>query len=108
MKIATFERAKSQSIRGNYDFAKELFEECKEEGKNNIYAMIEVSIIDIIKGDISSAKENIDYCMNNSRLRTLEYLKELDTFRKRNSNVQTNSEFMLYIDGLEKLQDIIN
>lgn len=106
-KINIFERAKSQLIKGNYEFARKLFKECMDENNKNIYVIIEICILDIICGNESIAKKNMNYCMNSAKYRTIEYLKELDNFGKKNSNSQTNSEFLIYMSGLEKLQEIV-
>ena len=107
-KISMFEKAKTQLIKGNYDSARRLFEKCKDKDSNNIYVNIEVSIIDLITGNEKKAKEKINFCMKKERLRTLEYLKQLDNFGKKHSNFEINSYFTDYIYGLEKLKNITN
>lgn len=106
--INIFQEAKVQSIKGNYEKARTLFETCKEEKEYDIYVNIELSLLDIILGDILSAKSRIKKCFTVDKDRTNLYLKTLDNEGKKYSNVCINSEFIVYMNGLETLYYITN
>ncbi len=107
--INIFQEAKVESIKGNYIRARELFEECeKDDNEYDIYVNIELSLLDIIHGDILSAKSRIKRCFVVDKFKTNMYLKTLDNAGKKYSNMCINSEFVVYMKGLETLYYITN
>lgn len=106
--VEMFKEAKQASIKGDYEKARKLFEKCREEENDNIMINIEVSLLDIIIGNIVGAKKTIKKCLKKDIKATESYLKSLDNMGKKYSNMAMNSEFMLYMTSLETLYYITN